>query len=142
MMNKVEVRKEVIKKCSVVVEYVAKPALLLNKCDACGKTFRMDMFCNDEHLALMVGTFDKCVNDNNGRGLGNGFYATACSFKCAHRLFAEDGWKKMSLYKPYAVANAKLVRAELKITSYITDGTKLAAEWDKSPENKPKAEQS
>lgn len=107
-----------------------RPALFASQCDACRKVFHMKPFCNDGRLGELEGTFEKCPDDpETGRGLGNGFYATACSFACAHELFANGGWRKIARYKPYVDADIQLVRAELKITSFVRDEAQLRKEW-------------
>lgn len=109
-----------------------RPTLYASKCDACGKVFKMKPYCNDEGLAYLKGTFQHCATDpETKKGMGNGFSATVCSFKCAHEVFANGGWRKMPEYKPYADADIKLIRCELKITSFVLDEQEIREEWGK-----------
>jgi hypothetical protein len=111
-----------------------RPALIVPKCDGCGKIFYMKKWNpNDESLGELHGTFDvggmDIVDPRTGKGMGNIFLATVCSFKCAHELFASGGWRKMENYKPFADADVPLVRAALRITSLVVDEKKVREEW-------------
>ena len=132
-MSRIELRKAVTKRKRFTVE--VKPRLCAEQCNGCGRVFGMDEYCNDKDLAHFRGTFDKCAADENGRGLGNMFFATACSFACAHKIFT-GGWKKMKEYKPYKKIGAILARGELKITPYIKDEDEIVEEWDDKEDEK------
>jgi hypothetical protein len=115
-----------------VVETVVKEALYADRCDGCGKLFDMMPFCNDSYLGQFMGTFGGVADDpETGRGMGNMFVATVCSFACAHEVFALGGWKRIPQYRPYADADIPLVRAELKITSFVRDERELRRDWEK-----------
>lgn len=113
-----------------LVDIVVRPNLYADKCDGCGKVFRIDEYCNDKDLARLSGTFKQCAKDADNRGMGNGFSAHVCSFKCAHEVFENGGWRKMGQYKPFADADIRLVRAELKITVYRKDEAEIRREWE------------
>lgn len=118
------------------VSFDKKPALYASVCDGCGKVHEMKPFCNDNDLGRLRGTFDTYdVRGDDGKGLGNMFSAIVCSFKCADVLM-KGGWKKMKEYKPYAIANANLVRCEVKITSYVVGEDELIKEWKKQEPRK------
>ncbi len=115
-----------------------RPALFVPKCDGCGKIFRMNQWNpNDQLLGELCGTFDDVAIDSDGKSMGNGFAATVCSFKCAHEVFANGGWRKMESYKPFADADIPLVRAELRITSLVEDEKRAREEWSKIDESEP-----
>lgn len=114
------------------VEIVTKQALFANECSCCGKVFTMEKYCNDRLTpSNMEGTFDggSAYIDDDGRGLGNMFSTTFCSFSCADEIF-KGGWKKLEIYKPYANANAELVRIALGLTSLIKEKEELLEEWE------------
>jgi len=129
-MSRVKLKDAIEGKKTVTVE--KKAALYANKCDCCGKIFQMKEYCNDTDLAYLKGTFDSCATGKDGRGLGNGFSATVCSFKCADKLMT-GGWKQMKEYKPFSNEKANLVRCELRITSYVIEEKRLVELWDKLP---------
>lgn len=116
------------------VKVQARPALHADKCDGCGLVFRMLEFCNEQGRAELRGTFDRCPDDENGRGMGNMFRATVCSFACAHRVFTEDGWKKIDEYLSYVKAGATLARAEVVITSTLITEGQIVQAWEQAPE--------
>jgi hypothetical protein len=122
---------------SMIVE--VRPDLYASKCDACERVFEMEPFCNDRNLATLHGTFEtpSQVVDSDNRGLGNMFNATVCSFKCAHTLFAEGGWKKMKEYKPFVDADARLARAEVCVTVYVKEQEEILREWKGIEQCKP-----
>jgi hypothetical protein len=117
--------------------YTKKRALQANKCDVCGIVFSMKTFCNnDTGLAEFSGTFDVCAIDPvTDRGLGNGFRATVCSFKCADKLMG-GWWRNIERYKPFADAGAILARGRLLVTAYIMDEQELIRDWATSEELK------
>ena len=106
------------------ITYEKKPALYAKKCDACGRIFQMYEYANDHDLAELKGTFD-IVKPSHG----NMFFATSCSFKCADDLM-NGKWKEIETYNDYKDAGAKLIRCELKITSFIKDEAELISEWE------------
>jgi hypothetical protein len=119
------------------VEVVVRRALYAQKCDGCGRVFRMKEFCNDAGLGQLDGTFEECATEPvTDRRMGNGFSATACSFACAHDLFEGGKWKTMRAYKPFADAGIRLARAQLKLTCYRQTEAELRAEWAKTGETK------
>jgi hypothetical protein len=132
-MSRIELRKAIRKRKSFTVE--VKSQLHADKCDGCGKVFEMEEYCNDKDLASLRGTFDKGAADKDGRGLGNMFFATACSFACAHEVFT-GGWKKMKQYKPFKKVGAILARGELTITPYVKNEDELVEEWDDKEDHK------
>ena len=77
-MATIKLKDKVTSKKTVTVE--KKPELRANVCDSCGKIFQMKEYCNDQNLAQLRGTFDDCAYSKDGRGLGNMFFATVCSF--------------------------------------------------------------
>lgn len=108
-----------------------RPPLYASKCDGCGKVFQMKPFCNDNNLAFLSGTFEHCATDpETKKGMGNGFSAVACSFQCAHVIFT-GAWRNIPQYKPFADEDIRLVRCELKITSYVVDEKAIREEWEK-----------
>lgn len=110
------------------VKVIAHPAVYASKCDSCGRVFDMKPFCNDTRLGELDGTFDKSADDpETGRGLGNIFSAMVCSFACADAIFGKRGWVDMEEYRPFVDAGAELVRAELKLTSYVIGRAELLA---------------
>jgi len=127
MRNRIKLRNKLTKR--VRVTKTVKEALYATVCDNCGKVHQMREFCNDDYLGKLRGTFDRCANDRNGRGLGNGFSCYVCSFACAHEIMT-GGWKRLKDYKPFVKVDATLARAELKITSYVVGEDDLTAEWD------------
>lgn len=116
-----------------------RPALFVPKCDGCGKIFLMKKWNgNDELLGEIRGTFDDVAYDpEDGKSMGNVFSATVCSFKCAHEVFVNGGWRNMEGYKPYADKDIPLVRAELRITSLVEGEKKVREEWSKIDESEP-----
>ncbi len=129
-MSRVKLKNAIEGKKTVTVE--KKAALYATKCDCCGKVFQMKEYCNDTDLGYLKGTFDSMATGSDGRGLGNGFSANVCSFKCADKLMT-GGWKDLKEYKPYVKEKANLVRCELKITSYVIEKKNLISQWDKLP---------
>lgn len=121
------------KKGKKQITYTKKDDLYAQQCDCCGKIFDMIEFCNDKQLAYMSGTFDRGAADSNGKGLGNMFSATICSFKCADTIF-NGGWKEMKGYKPYKKEGATLVRASLKITSNVIEEDDIVENWKNRPD--------
>jgi hypothetical protein len=124
---KIKLEEEVVAQKTLPV--LVRPALHALKCDGCGEVFDMKEFCNDTGLGQLGGTFEKCAEDETGRGLGNTFSATVCSFQCAHEVFANGGWRKMPHYKPFADADIRLVRAKLQITAYVLDEGQIRTAW-------------
>lgn len=116
------------------VKFQTRPMLCADKCDGCGLVFQMVEFCNEQGRARLRGTFDTCPNDENGRGMGNGFEAIVCSFACAHRVFAEEGWKSIEEYEPFARAGATLARGELTITARVRTRDEIIKAWEDAPE--------
>ena len=107
-----------------------KEALWADVCDNCGKVFVMKEFCNERNRARLNGTFDSCATDpKTGKGLGNMFSATICSFACADALM-NGGWKKLKEYKPYVDVDAVLARGEVTITSDVKTQEQLIEEWE------------
>lgn len=123
-MSRVKLADAVFAKRMTTVE--TRPALYAMKCDGCARVFDMAAYCNDTGLGQLHGTFK-----DGTRSMGNGFTATACSFKCAHDLFAKEGWKLMPKYSEFVALEIPLVRCELKITSFVRDEAALRAEWKK-----------
>lgn len=112
-----------------LVSKMIKPALVADKCDSCGKVFEMREFCNEEGRARLKGTFDRsAVDEATGKGLGNIFWATVCSFQCAHRVF-NGGWRDIEGWTAYVKADACLARAEVCITSRVDDEAALIKRW-------------
>ena len=111
------------------IEVEVEPALYGTVCDSCGRVFHMKAYCNDRGLARLSGIFDmhNVVDPATGKGLGNIFAADVCSLACAHELFANGGWRKLSQYKPYVNADAKLVRVEVCVTSMVLDEEAIRA---------------
>jgi hypothetical protein len=106
---------------------VVKPALDADKCDGCGDVFVMKEFCNDGGLGTLEGTFE----DTPDEFTGNGFSATVCSFKCAHKVFADGGWKKIPEYKKHAKAGCTLARGKLTVTRYVLNAKQAREDWKK-----------
>lgn len=106
------------------------------RCDACKKVFAGKPFCTGEDFTKMHGIFDRCVTGADGQSFGNAFSADVCSFTCAHAIFAEDGWKKMKEYRAHVKAGARLVRAEVRLTSLVQNEEQLRREWGKIDETK------
>jgi hypothetical protein len=126
--------RQIVKK---TIDFVLRGDLYADKCACCGKVFGMDQYCNDDNLASLHGTFDRCaVSPITYKGDGNTFSVACCSFLCAHRLFNDEEWKKLPDYAHYVEAGAKLVRAELKITCFVKDEATLRDEWA-STERRP-----
>jgi hypothetical protein len=120
--------KEAIKgKQTITIE--KKPALYASKCDCCGLVFQMEEYCNDKELGYLKGTFDNSAIDSYGKGMGNMFSATVCSFKCADEIM-KGGWKRMKDYKPYIKSKANLVRCEVEITAYVIEEKELIKKWE------------
>lgn len=112
------------------VEVEIKPALYADVCDGCGRIFRMREFCGERGRAELRGTFDKRATDpETGKGLGNTYHARVCSFKCAHTLFAEGGWRRDPRYGPFAAVDVRLARAELCVTAGVDDEAAIRREW-------------
>jgi len=129
-MATIKLKEKVTSKKTVTVE--KKPELRASVCDSCGKIFQMKEFCNDQNLAELRGTFDDIAFGKDGRGLGNMFFATVCSFQCAHDIM-NGGWKKMKEYQPYVMRKSiNLVRCELSITSYVKNEDEIISDWTKS----------
>ncbi len=116
---------------TVPTEVVAKRALYATKCDACGKEFDMGEWCNENHDGRrggqLHGTFDKSSRED-----GNIFSADVCSFRCAHKLFAADGWKALKGYAWFKTHGAVLVRVELRLTALVRSGKELTSAWEAS----------
>lgn len=112
-------------------EVEVRPDLYADKCACCGEVFQMKPYCNDQGLASLSGTFDRCDNIS-----GNIFVATCCSFACAHKLFAEKGWKKLKDYKHFAKDGAELIRAEIKITAFKMNEAAIRDEWSNKETNR------
>jgi hypothetical protein len=121
---RVKLEDEVRKKRPVVV----REALWAERCDACQKVFGMGEVCNEQGRAHLRGIFDK-VPRIDGRTQGNGFSATVCSLLCAHKLFAEGGWRNMEEYKMYADIDATLLRGEAVITVHMMTEDELRKQW-------------
>jgi len=120
---------------SRTVDYERKPALYASECAGCGCLYQMRQWNpNDRDLGTMRGTFEcRTVCDENGRGRGNMFHADVCSFACADMVM-KGGWKKIERYRPFADANAILVRVELQVTALVVKQPELEAEWEAAPE--------
>lgn len=115
------------------VEREIKPALWADKCHGCGLVFHMEPYSGyRQFLAEVHGIFDECGVDEEGRGLGNMFSATVCSFACADRIM-KGGWRDMPDYKPFADIDATLVRAECHVTSLVKDQQQLIRDWAAKP---------
>lgn len=117
------------------VRVVTRRALYADKCDACGKVFQMTKWSggdSERRLAELHGIFDRCATDKDGRGMGNMFSACVCSFDCAHQIFT-GGWRNMPQFKPYAEADATLVRGELVLTAFVKNAETMRTEWEQSP---------
>ncbi len=128
MNNTVTLRKAVTGRKRIT--YTKKAELRALKCDSCGKVFEMKPFCNDSNLANLHGTFDTCAtNPATGKGDGNMFNATVCSFACAHKLM-NGGWKKLEGYKHYVDAGATLARGECTISVFVRNEKELIADWE------------
>jgi hypothetical protein len=122
---RVKLEEEVIVEKPMAVR--VRPTLYADKCDSCGKVFAMKGFSgNDGPLARLDGTFEQCPPHK-----GNMFSAIACSFACAHEIFASGGWRRMEQYKEYADADIRLVRVEIKLTAYIEDEQAIRSSWEK-----------
>ena len=107
------------------ITYEKKSDRWAQKCDYCGKIFRMDKYCNDLLApAILSGIFSECADNE-----GNMFLATVCSFACAEKMF-KGGWKNMPDYKPFKKINAYLVRVQLGLTSLIKTEEVLIKEWE------------
>lgn len=115
------------------ITYTKRPALYASECSACGRLFRMDDRAKDITPAHLKGIFDRCAEDEDGRGLGNVFSATACSFACADVLFS-GGWRKMEQYQPYVKVGAILERTSVTITTHVKTESDLIAEWESEAE--------
>jgi hypothetical protein len=113
-----------------MVEVQEKPTLYASKCDGCDKVFVMDEFCNEGRRGELRGTFERVATDEDGRGMGNGFMANVCSFKCAHEVFANGGWRKIPEYRRFADADITLGRAELTLTRYVQGEREIRRRWD------------
>ncbi len=116
------------------VEVTTRPALYADKCDGCGRVFEMIEFCGEQGRARLRGTFNICPNDDDGRGMGNMFEAVVCSFACAHRVFADDGWKKIDAYEPFVKAGATLARGEVTVTACVRTQAEIVKAWENAPE--------
>lgn len=133
-MSGIRLRGQVTKRVRRTV--VTKDALYASICDCCGKVFQMGELCNEEGRAELRGTFDCCATDpDTGKGLGNGFTATVCSFTCAQKLW--DGkWRKLKEYKPYVDVDATLARGKVVLTSDFKEKDELIKEWEEQEESK------
>lgn len=122
-----------------VLSVRVRSSLYVQKCDGCGRVFRMEKWSgNEKFLGELHGTFDSVACDKDGRGLGNGFAADVCSFQCAHEVFARGGWRKIERYRPFADADIPLARAELLITAHAAGEEKIREDWmatDESAQN-------
>jgi len=113
-----------------LVTYTMKPELRALKCECCGKVFQMQPYCNDSiHPAIMTGIFDRMATGEDGRGLGNMFEATVCSFACADTVFVY-GWKELDRYLPYLREGAELVRVQLGLTTSVVEEPELVQAWE------------
>lgn len=126
-----ELRKAV--KGRKTVSFDKKPQLRGTICDGCGLVHKMEEFCNDTNLGILSGTFDRSATDRDGRGLGNMFTATVCSFDCADKVM-KGKWKDLKDYKPYVLAKANLVRCSVQVTSFIKTENELIKEWEEMEE--------
>jgi hypothetical protein len=126
-MSKIKLEDAVTTKKTLDVQ--VRPALYASKCDSCGKVFHMKPFCNDRELGVVNGTFEESPTDRDGRGIGNGFIASVCSFACAHEIFANGGWKKMTDYAVFAKADIRLARAHLTLTPYLQTEEEVRLAW-------------
>jgi len=112
------------------VSYTKKPILYADKCAACDSLYKMLPFSGGDCVGQLEGTFSKCAKDpETGRGLGNHFSTTVCSFQCAHKIIT-GGWKSIAEYQPYAEIDAILGRASVKITPYLRTERDLLADWE------------
>lgn len=112
------------------ITYTRRPALYASACSACSKLFQMDG-PRGMTAADLEGVFDCCAED--GRGLGNIFSATACSFECAGALF-NGAWHTMAQYQPWVKAGARIEQATITITAHMKTETDLIAEWEAAEE--------
>ncbi len=120
------------------ITYTKKPELRASVCDACGKVFDMQPFCNDQGLARLHGTFDTCaMNPDTGKSDGNGFNATVCSFRCAHKLM-NGGWKRLKDYAHFVKEKAVLARGECTISVFVRNENELVHDWEASDDLQPK----
>lgn len=115
------------------VTYTKRPALYASECSACGKLFRMDNHVRGITPAHLEGIFDRCAEDEDGRGIGNMFSATVCSFLCVDTLFS-GGWRDMEQYQPFVKADAVLERVSVTITAHIKTEQDLIREWEEMEE--------
>ncbi len=136
-MSRIQLRPAIVAQRTIEVE--TKPALWADKCDVCGAVFRMGEFCGEQHRGLLRGTFDRCAEDENGRGLNNMFEATVCSFACAHKIFAEGTWRALVKYAPFVKACAELARVELCLTQPMLTEAEIAEAWERAPGATPGA---
>lgn len=114
-----------------VIKVVVRDELYALKCDGCGTVFHMAQFCNDVGLSNLQGTFDACaVHPETRKSMGNTFLANVCSFKCAHEVFQNGGWKNIPEYKPYADQDIPLVRGSLTITTFVSGEDEIRRHWD------------
>lgn len=122
-MSNVKIKKAIIGKKTVT--YEKKPDLWAQKCDCCGKIFKMSKYCNDRlPPAILSGTFSKCAGNE-----GNMFSATVCSFTCAEKIFKGE-WENIPDYKLFKRVKAQLIRVELGLTSLIKSEGNLIKEWE------------
>jgi hypothetical protein len=117
------------------VEIVKKPELRATVCDCCGKIYHMGGSLDDGRriAGKLHGIFNNSAWGDDGRGLGNMFSSSVCSFKCADEIM-NGGWKKIKEYKPYVRAKAELYRCELLITTEVLTEEDLVNEWEKMRE--------
>jgi hypothetical protein len=139
-MGRVKLRDEKTRKKTI--KATVKPALYALECDGCGRVFRFvgEWSSGGNHsqkhrpAGELHGHFDRCAKDRDGRGLGNMFSATVCSFGCAQHVV--DNWKKIDRYKPYAKAKAKLHRLEIHLSMFTKGEDELVQEWEEKKEEK------
>jgi hypothetical protein len=111
------------------ITYVKKQDLWARKCDCCGLIFKMEGRSQDSYPpSIMHGIFSQCATGKDGRGLGNMFEATVCSFACADKIF-KGGWENMSEYIPYKKEKAHLEWTSLYMTSSIKTEEQIIKEW-------------
>jgi hypothetical protein len=125
-MGNKKIRKKVTRQ--VKIAHTVRPDLYLTVCDVCKKRYQIMTATTFE------GTFDQCVFDRHGRGMGNSFYADVCSLECGAAI-AKGGWKNLKRYKPFVKAGAVFTKVEVKIGRTIDEATAIQ-QWE-AIEDKP-----
>lgn len=142
LRNQVTLQKAVVETVKVTwpdgteqeIQREAKPELRADKCQGCGQVFKMEPAHGYRTgLGEVRGIFSECADDpETGKGLGNMFFATVCSFACADKVM-KGGWRDIDEYQPYADIDATLLRCECHITSQMKYEDDLVREWAVMP---------